>query len=75
MILGDVLELADGSFSSEADRNIDGRGKTLTEPNPECDLMGAWQVGCEDSDIRHATWGSIKAMFHQLENARGSPLR
>ncbi len=31
-------------------------------PNPECDLIGAWGVGCQSS-AEPASWGAIKAMF------------
>ena len=34
-----------------------------TEPNPECDLIGAWQVGCEPTPVSSASWGEIKAIF------------
>ncbi len=36
----------------------------FTEPNDECDLIGAWPVGCGSTPARPATWGMIKALFH-----------
>ena len=35
----------------------------FTEPNPECDLIGAWPVGCGETPATSRTWGAIKAMF------------
>ena len=35
----------------------------FTLPNPECDLIGAWPVGCGDTPVTESTWGGIKAMF------------
>jgi len=34
-----------------------------TDPNPECDQIGAWPVGCGPIGIESASWGSIKAQF------------
>jgi hypothetical protein len=34
-----------------------------TEPNPECDLIGAWTVGCGGTAIEAKTWGGIKAQY------------
>ncbi len=31
--------------------------------NPECDLLGAWPVGCGGSPVVRTTWGAVKAMF------------
>ena len=35
----------------------------FTPPNEECDLIGAWPVGCEVTAIHSTSWGGIKAMF------------
>jgi hypothetical protein len=35
----------------------------FTPPNPECDLIGAWPVGCGASPAIATTWGQIKALF------------
>jgi hypothetical protein len=35
----------------------------FTPPNEECDLIGAWPVGCGPTAVRMGTWGAIKAMF------------
>ncbi len=32
-------------------------------PNPECDLIGAWPIGCGGTPIVPMTWGGIKARF------------
>lgn len=32
-------------------------------PNPECDLIGAWPVGCGGTPVQSASWGQIKALF------------
>jgi predicted outer membrane repeat protein len=34
-----------------------------SENNPECGLIGAWEVGCGLTAVEPASWGSIKAMF------------
>ena len=34
-----------------------------TPPNPECDQIGAWPVGCGGTQVTSATWGGIKALF------------
>ncbi len=33
------------------------------EHNPDCGLVGAWPVGCEQAPIEVTTWGAIKALF------------
>jgi predicted outer membrane repeat protein len=35
----------------------------FTPPNEECDLIGAWPVGCGPTAVRMRTWGAIKALF------------
>lgn len=37
----------------------------FTLPNPECDLIGAWPVGCGGTPVTESTWGGIKAMFRR----------
>jgi hypothetical protein len=37
----------------------------FTPPNEECDLIGAWPVGCEPTAVRVGTWGAIKAMYRR----------
>jgi hypothetical protein len=37
----------------------------FSPPNPECDLIGAWPVGCGGSPVCTSTWGGIKAMFRR----------
>jgi len=31
--------------------------------NPECDLVGAWPVGCGGTPVTATTWGAIKALY------------
>jgi hypothetical protein len=38
----------------------------FTAPNPECDQIGAWPVGCGGSPARGATWGFVKGLFRGL---------
>lgn len=33
--------------------------------NPECDLIGAWPVGCGGTPVTATTWGGIKALYGQ----------
>lgn len=35
----------------------------FTPPNPDCDLIGAWPVGCGGTAICSTTWGRLKALF------------
>lgn len=37
----------------------------FSPPNPECDLIGAWPVGCGGTPVTQTTWGGIKAMFRE----------
>ncbi len=37
----------------------------FSPPNPECDLIGAWTVGCGGTPVTENTWGGIKAMFRR----------
>ncbi len=39
----------------------------FSEPNPECDLIGALPVACGPSLTRPTSWGAIKAMFRSPE--------
>lgn len=32
-------------------------------PHAECDLIGAWPVGCGETPARPSTWGGVKALF------------
>jgi hypothetical protein len=34
-------------------------------PNVECDLIGAWPVGCGGSPTIDATWGRVKSLFRE----------
>jgi hypothetical protein len=35
----------------------------FSPPNPECDLIGAWPVGCDVTPVVPVTWGAIKRRF------------
>jgi hypothetical protein len=35
----------------------------FSPPNPECDLLGAYPVGCAGTPIESLSWGRIKVMF------------
>jgi len=35
----------------------------FTPPNPECDLIGAWPVGCGATRVTECSWGGIKSLF------------
>ncbi len=35
----------------------------FTQPNPECDLIGAWGVECEAVATVSTTWSDVKALF------------
>ncbi len=36
-----------------------------SEAREECDLIGAWPVGCGSTPGMSATWGRIKALYHE----------
>jgi hypothetical protein len=42
---------------------LDSPCAPFSPPNPECDRIGAWPVGCGPTPIRSSTWGRIKTMF------------
>lgn len=35
----------------------------FSPPNPECDLIGAWPVGCGGTPVEGVSWGRLKAAF------------
>lgn len=38
----------------------------FSPPNEECDLIGAWPVGCEPpTAVQQTTWGRMKILFHR----------
>lgn len=37
----------------------------FSPPNPECDLIGAWPVGCGGTAVQRSTWGAIKGLFRR----------
>jgi predicted outer membrane repeat protein len=37
----------------------------FSPPNPECDLIGAWPVGCGGTPVTETTWGGVKALFKE----------
>ena len=42
---------------------VDSPCAPFSEPNPECDLIGALPVECEPTPITGCSWGAIKGMF------------
>ncbi len=34
-----------------------------TPPNPQCDLIGAWPVGCGPIGVERTSWGGVKVLF------------
>lgn len=37
----------------------------FSPPNQECDLIGAWPVGCSGTPVQPASWAGIKALFQE----------
>jgi hypothetical protein len=35
----------------------------FTSPNPQCDLIGAWPVGCGGTAVEGTSWSSLKALY------------
>jgi len=50
---------ADGDFHIDAASPC----APFSPGNPECDLVGAWPVGCGPTPVTPATWGRIKALY------------
>jgi hypothetical protein len=45
----------------------------FSPPNPECDLVGAWPVGCGGTPVTRTTWGGIKALYGVGASSRRGP--
>jgi hypothetical protein len=45
----------------------------FSSPNPECDLVGAWPVGCVATTVTPTTWGLIKALYGEAHLSDGPP--
>ena len=60
---GNISE--DPLFCGEDDYQIDAESSCApySPPNPECDLIGAWPVGCGYTRAQPVTWGQLKGMF------------
>ena len=52
-------ELANDEFTLDSDSPC----APFSDPNPECDLIGAWPVGCGSTPTTSVTWGAVKALF------------
>jgi hypothetical protein len=37
----------------------------FSPPNPGCDLIGAWPIGCGGTPVAKTTWGALKALFRR----------
>ncbi len=48
-----------GDFTLHAD------SPCAPEHNPDCGLIGAWPVGCEETPVERTTWGAVKALFRE----------
>ncbi len=35
----------------------------FSEPDAECDLIGAWPIGCGGTPVTQDSWGGVKALF------------
>ncbi len=51
--------------SGSGDFTLHADSPCAPEHNPECGLIGAWPVGCEETPVEKTTWGAIKAMFRE----------
>jgi len=40
--------------------------------NPECDLVGAWPVGCGGTPVAPITWGRVKAVYGEGSSSKGA---
>ena len=40
--------------------------------NPECDLIGAWPVGCGGTSVTPTTWGGIKTLYGEGSSSKGA---
>lgn len=54
---------ADPLFCDPASGDLRLHENSPCAPGSECDLIGAWPVGCGQTPVSSSTWGEIKAMF------------
>jgi len=67
----DWLPAGDGNFSADplfcdtlsGDFHLDCRSPCAPAQQPECGLIGAWDVGCGPSQTEPTSWGRIKSMY------------
>jgi hypothetical protein len=52
-----------GELNPDEPYTLNASSPCAPENNPECGLIGAWEVGCGLTAVEPASWGSIKAMF------------
>ena len=54
---------ADPLFCDPAAGNFRLQEGSPCAPGGECDLMGAWPVGCGGTPVEQTTWGGLKSLF------------
>jgi hypothetical protein len=54
-----------GAESEDFMLQADSPCAPFTPPNPECDQIGAWPIGCGGTPTTPMAWGRIKATFRQ----------
>jgi hypothetical protein len=52
---------ADGDFTLHCESPC----APFSPPNPQCNLIGAWPVGCGGTPALQTTWGGIKTLFRE----------
>lgn len=51
--------------SGDLHLHCDSPCQPFSPPNPECDLIGAWPVGCGASPSSRTTWGGLKHLYRR----------
>ncbi len=52
-----------GELNPDEPYTLRANSPCAPENNPECGLIGAWEVGCGLTAVEPASWGAIKAMY------------
>ncbi len=52
-----------GDENPDEPLSLDRGSPCAADANPDCGLIGAWDVGCGWTAVAPASWGTIKTMF------------
>jgi hypothetical protein len=52
-----------GDLNPDEPYTLHASSPCAPENNPECGLIGAWEVGCGLTPVQATSWGAVKAMY------------